>query len=70
MTNQTTEKQMPKLFEGVVVVTAAITATLFVYFLLIQQTDQIEVDAEFSRAYASEMQAIRAEADRKHYFEN
>lgn len=42
----------------------------FVFACLMMQTDQIDMEAERSRAHIAEMQAIEAEADRKYYFKH
>jgi hypothetical protein len=52
---------------GIVLVLALL---FFVFACLMMQTDQINQEAERSRAHIAEMQAIQAEADRKHYFKN
>lgn len=64
------QRQQPNLYRFVVLATTTLIFALLAYSLLIQQDEQLLVDAEVSRAYAAEMQAIRVEADRKHYFEN
>ena len=63
-------KRQPNLYRFVVIATALLAFTLFFYSLLVQQDEQLLTDAEISRAYAAEMQAIRVEADRKHYFQH